>query len=170
MAKESITPFGNERIRLRLLEETDLPKTLAWRNQSHIRQWFVHSDLVTAEQHKNWFMHYIAREDDFVFIIEDLDQLKRPVGQVSLYTIDRINKTAEFGRLMIGDPEAHGKGIAKLATSMAIGFGFSYLNLEMIYLEVFKNNLPAIHIYQSVGFVAVHEKDNLLAMQVHKAK
>ncbi len=168
MAKEAVKPFGNDRICLRLLEEADLAMTLAWRNQSHIRRWFVHSDVVTPEQHERWFKQYIDREDDFVFIIEEVGQLKKPVGQVSLYKIDTVNRTAEFGRLMVGDPEAKGKGIAKMATSMVLEFGLSYLDLELIYLEVFKDNHPAFHIYQSVGFVSVHEKENMVAMQIRK--
>jgi RimJ/RimL family protein N-acetyltransferase len=168
MAKETVKPFEKNRIRLRLLEEADLAMTLAWRNQSHIRRWFVHSDAVTPAQHENWFKQYLDREDDFVFIIEEVGQLSKPVGQVSLYKIDKSKRTAEFGRLMVGDPEAKGKGIAKLATSMVLEFGFSCLDLELIYLEVFKDNHPAIHIYLSVGFVSVSEKDNLLAMQIRK--
>ena len=59
------------RIRLRLLEEQDLPQTLAWRNQDHIRRWFFSSERLTPEQHAGWFARYRQRDDDFVFIIEE---------------------------------------------------------------------------------------------------
>jgi diamine N-acetyltransferase len=166
MAKETVEPMVKDQVCLRLLEESDLPMTLAWRNQGHIRRWFVYSAEITPAQHADWFRKYIDREDDFVFIIEAGNPVRKPVGQVSIYQIDRAKKTAEFGRLMVGDPDAKGKGIARLATRMALEFGFSHLGLEVIYLEVFKDNGAAIHIYQSVGFAATHEEDQLIAMQV----
>ena len=54
MPKRIIAPLVNGRVRLRLLEEADLPMTLAWRNQDHIRKWFFHSDVITPEQHRRW--------------------------------------------------------------------------------------------------------------------
>jgi hypothetical protein len=80
--------------------------TLAWRNQDHIRTWFFHSDVITPEQHRRWFDAYRGRDDDFVFVIEETEELRRPVGQVALYYIDWEPGTAEYGRLMIGDTDA----------------------------------------------------------------
>ncbi len=74
MAKRLIPPIVGERVRLRLLEEADLPRTLAWRNQDHIRRWFVHSDVISPEQHRRWFGAYRERDDDFVFVVEAPDR------------------------------------------------------------------------------------------------
>ena len=73
MGKRHIPPLEAGRIRLRLLEEQDLPRTLAWRNQDHIRRWFFSSEPLTPEQHAGWFARYQQRDDDFVFIIEEAD-------------------------------------------------------------------------------------------------
>ena len=67
IAARSPAPVG-----LRLLEERDLPRTLAWRNQDHIRRWFFSGERLTAEQHARWFARYRQRDDDFVFIIEEI--------------------------------------------------------------------------------------------------
>src|SRR6187549_2663337 len=98
MPKRTITPLENGRVRLRLLEESDLPATLAWRNQDHIRKWFFHSDVIAPDQHRAWWDRYLQKDDDFVFVIEETESLKRPVGQVALYNIDWENGTAEYGR------------------------------------------------------------------------
>src|SRR5262245_27558728 len=88
VSKRSIAPLVNGRVRLRLLEEEDLPLTLVWRNQDENRQWFFSSDIIAPEQHRRWFDQYRDRDDDFVFVIEEIDTLKRPVGQLSLYRIE----------------------------------------------------------------------------------
>ena len=55
-----------------------------------------------------------------MFVIEETETLKRPVGQVALYNIDWAAGTGEFGRLMIGDADAQGRGLARLATARLV--------------------------------------------------
>lgn len=152
MSKRSIAPLVNGRVRLRLLEEADLPMTLAWRNQDHIRQWFSSSDLVSPEQHRAWFERYKDREDDFVFVIEETETLNRPVGQVSLYHVDWSAGCAEFGRLMIGDRNAQGLGLAKLATACLVDDALTTWGLREVYLECLASNVPALAVYDACGF------------------
>ncbi|MHB0989221.1 MAG: GNAT family N-acetyltransferase [Bellilinea sp.] len=140
-ARQNIPPISSNRICLRLLEEKDPPLTLAWRNQDSIRKWFFHSDLLSKSQHLAWYQQYLQRDDDYIFIIEMLEQKKRvPVGQIALYHIDWQNRSAEYGRLMIGEPAAQGKGIAREATKMVLEIGYKTLGLDLIYLEVLESN------------------------------
>ena len=46
MPKPPFLPIETERLRLRLLEERDLPLTLAWRNQDQVRRWFLHDQPI----------------------------------------------------------------------------------------------------------------------------
>jgi len=167
MPKRHITPLVNGRMRLRLLEEADLAMTLAWRNQDHIRQWFLHSDVITPEQHRAWWQRYQDRDDDFVFVIEETETLKRPVGQVSLYNIDWAEGRAEFGRLLIGDAEANGQGLARLATSRLVDEALGNWGLNEVYLEVLVTNAPALAIYQSCGFREIAPPSDVVVMQKH---
>ena len=139
-------------MRLRLLEEADLPMTRAWRNQDHIRKWFFNSDIITPEQHQAWWRRYQERDDDFVFIIEETETLKRPMGQVALYNIDWAAGRAEFGRLMIGEADAQGQGLARLATSTIVDEALTAWGIKEVYLEVLPANLPALAIYRGCGF------------------
>lgn len=168
MAKQQLAPIHKGDIRLRLLEEADLPITLNWRNQDHIRRWFIYSEIITPEQHRLWFENYCKRDNDFVFIIEETHEINQPVGQISLYDIDWVQGRAEYGRLMIGNPAARGKGIARTASEMLLSLGFEQFNLEEIYLEVFQDNESAIKVYRAVGFLPIGEKENLLKMQIRK--
>lgn len=164
MAKRLIPPLEGNRVRLRLLEEADLPWTLAWRNQEHIRRWFVHSDLITPEQHHRWFEGYRDRDDDFVFVIEETQDLKRPVGQVSLYRIDWSGRRAEYGRLMIGEADAAGRGLAHEATAVLVRYATATLRMREIELEVFAHNAAAIAIYAACGFRVQERRGPLLHM------
>jgi RimJ/RimL family protein N-acetyltransferase len=165
MSKRPIAPLVNGRVRLRLLEEADLPMTLAWRNQDHIRTWFFSSDLISPEQHRAWFQQYKDRDDDFVFVIEETETLKRPVGQSSLYHIDWAADHAEFGRLMIGDGEARGLGLARLATERLVDEAQRW-GLRELTLEVLESNQRAVAVYVACGFgIVTRRPDGVLVMQ-----
>ncbi len=163
MPKRWIAPVEGGRIRLRLLEETDLPMTLNWRNQDHIRKWFFTSEPLTAGQHRAWFDKYRESDCDFVFIIEELP-FHLPVGQVALYDIDWDARRAEFGRLMIGELDAVGKGLAFEATNLLVRTALQDLGLRETYLEVFANNDRAVAIYTACGFQVIGQRENVLTM------
>lgn len=166
MTKRAVEPIQKGPVRLRLLAEADLPKTLAWRNRDEIRRWFIYSDPLTPDQHQGWYERYRSRDDDFVFIIEEVEELGKPVGQVSLYDVNWAAKKAEFGRLMIGEEDARGKGLAKKATVLILEFGFRTLGLDEIYLEVFEDNTSAYQLYRSLGFQTVGQHDRLVKMSL----
>jgi RimJ/RimL family protein N-acetyltransferase len=166
MPKRFIAPLVNGRVRLRLLEASDLAMTLAWRNQDHIRRWFLTSDRITLEQHRAWFERYKDRDDDFLFIIEETETLRRAVGQVSLYHVDWAARRAEFGRLMIGDAEARGLGLARLATARLVEEALAVWGLSEVYLECFEANRSALHIYQACGFEQSGRQTGMVKMRV----
>ena len=164
MGKRLIPPLVGERLKLRLLEENDLPHTLAWRNQEHVRRWFAHSDVITPEQHRDWFTAYRERDDDFVFVIEETHDLHKPVGQISLYRIDWARHRAEFGRLMIGETAAARRGLAREATRVLLYYATTTLGMREVELEVFADNAAAISIYAACGFQVQKARDPLLHM------
>jgi RimJ/RimL family protein N-acetyltransferase len=159
-----MNPIEGDGVRLRLLMETDLPLTMKWRNQEHIRKWFVHPEIISPEQHREWFQRYLDREEDYMFIIEEPGESWRPVGQISLYNIDWGDGKAEFGRLLIGEMDAQRKGIAKRATLLLLFYAFNTWGLKRIELEVFGNNEPAIAIYRHCGFSELSESRGLVRM------
>lgn len=166
MTKRFIRPFETGQIGLRLLASEDLPTTLAWRNQDRIRKNFITSRRLTPEEHRNWFESYASKDDDFVFLFSDARDLSRPVGQVSLYRINWGRKTAEFGRLMVGEDQALHKGLAMAATRVMLDLAFNCFKLRSIYLEVFEANPGAIAIYQKVGFTTSSVRDGLMRMDL----
>lgn len=139
--------------------------TLAWRNHEHIRRWFLNDNAIGADQHRSWWRQYSERDDDFVFVIEETRSLCRPVGQVSIYRVDWNARTAEFGRLMIGDPDASGQGLAKEATALIITEAAKVWGINQLALEVRTDNLPAIAIYRHLGFEDVSTREGVIVMR-----
>ena len=92
--------------------------TLAWRNQDHIRRWFLTSDLISPEQHRAWFEQYQDRDDDFVFVIEETETLKpRPIRSTA-----RAPRSgyARFRSVISSSPRADGRrAAARLRTSVS---------------------------------------------------
>jgi len=147
-----------ERLRLRQLELSDLELVLLWRNDPEIRRWFFNGSPITWEQHRNWYARYLKNETDIAFIADDITGLYEPVGVAALYRIDAVTGTAEFGRLMVGNARAKGKGFGLEIVGGICAFGFERLGLNAIDLEVFEHNAAAIKIYNKAGFRTVGAK------------
>ena len=152
------------RIRLRGLEESDLPLTLAWRNDDRSRRWFKSQEALQLESHVAWFARYAASKSrDCIFFAETLNG--EPVGQSSIYNFDQDASRAEVGRF-ISDPELRGKGLFRDALIMTLIVGFDVLGLEELHLEVIETNARAIRLYESVGFIASAPESGLIAMRL----
>jgi RimJ/RimL family protein N-acetyltransferase len=153
-ARSNEPQLTTSRISLRLLARDDLPMTLAWRNRDDVRRWFLHSDILTIEQHQSWFETHQAGDDALMFIVEE-SETQSPVGQVSIYNIDREIGEAEVGRF-IAAPNASGKGFIREAIVALLEFAFGELELSRVFLEVYADNERAIRLYESVGFVRIN--------------
>ena len=151
--------------RIRLLEKTDIERLRCWRNRDHIRKWFVHSAPIEPDQQRAWWDAYRSRPDDYMFVIEDVAEGLGAVGAAALYNIDCERNRAEYGRMMIGESAARGRGLARTATRLVIEFAFDHLGLGEVYLEVFSDNDPAVAIYRSCGFEETGRSGRLLCMR-----
>ena len=141
-----------QNILLRSLEIDDLEIVRKWRNKDEIRKWFINDNLISSEKQLLWYEKYKNKKNELMFIIEEKNELKMSVGAISLYNINYKKAYCELGRLMIGENEARGKGIGLIASKALCNFGFIRLNLEIIYLKVFFDNIIAINIYKKIGF------------------
>ena len=150
--KPTVNPILGPHVRLRLLARRDLNLTMHWRNQDRVRHEFLDSDILTQEKYRAWARQYfdVVGARDFVFIIEALGV---PVGQVSIYNVDYRQHWAQFGRMMIGEEAACGKGYALEATRLACSWAVESLGVKRFYLCVKPGNRRAIEIYKSVGFI-----------------
>lgn len=158
--KRNVAPFGNDVVRLRLIEEKDLETTLSWRNRDEVRVWFKTASLISLDQHRAWYQSYRKKDDDFLFVIEANHKL---VGQASVYGIDWDSLRAEVGRFLVAPGEG-GKGYISQACGQLVRFCAGTLGITYLFLEVFENNEKAIRVYKRNGFVEEQRHDGLIRM------
>lgn len=135
-------------ITLRPVEETDIESLRCWRNDSANAKYIRALPYITPQMQREWFEAYLKDDDHVMFAALRAGEL---IGSVSLY--DRYGEEAQFGRLLIGNPTARGKGCAAAITSLCLKAGFETLGLSRIYASVHTNNLPALKTYVRVGFL-----------------
>ena len=161
MPKRLVQPFSTDRGRLRLVEASDLEHTLRWRNHDDSRRWFRYDQMLTIEQHNNWFFSYLAKDDDFTFIFEVAD---RPVGQFAIYNLNSTTREAEVGRILL-DQQSQGKGFASEALHGVVALAKEQLFCQKLWLEVKKGNDRAIRVYQACGFQTISEDADYIRME-----
>ena len=137
------------RVRLRKITKKDTPNIVKWRNDLTVRNNLFSRETISAEQHNDYFDKNIktGKVYQYVIIANGCD-----CGTVFLKNIDKKNKKCEFG-IFIGDSLFRGKGIGQKAAKLALNVAFSALNLNKVYLSVFKRNISAINSYKRVGFL-----------------
>lgn len=164
--KKAYTIYG-EKIILRSINEDDLELIRSWRNQENIRKWFFDSSIIAEEKQAVWFSNYLNRDNDLMCMIE-YKKTGNMIGTAALYNIDFIEGNAEFGRVMIGVESARSKGLAVQVTKELCNFGFNEIGLKKIYLNIFKDNIPALKAYERAGFKTLYEyeKSNRLLINM----
>lgn len=88
----------------------------------------------------------------------------RLIGLAGLMHIDATNGTAEFG-IMIGEPDARGKGHGTEATTLILDHAFLALGLTNVMLTVYEYNIAGIRTYEKVGFrtIGTRHKSKMMA-------
>ena len=120
------------------------PMVLAgWKDRApfSLAQSAARIDRLATEQGKDYFTFLIC------LLADD-----RPIGEVSLADLDRVNGSAEVG-IFIGEVDEWGKGYGTDAVNAIVGFGFAEQRLERIWLEVWTENARALRAYEKAGFV-----------------
>ena len=140
--------YGN--VTLRPLNKQDIEKLRVWRNDPHNTKYLRELPYITGEMQEKWYERYIADEDELCFAIEETTSLFRMVGSLSLYNF--FNDTCSFGKILIGDSEAHGKSVGVNATKAAIKIAFDYLGIKAVVLSVYADNVAAVKTYEKAGF------------------
>lgn len=166
MSKPAINPVQFGPCRLRLAEKADIEQIRVWRNQPEIRKWFLCKDVITVDDQKRWWRSYQGCDDDLYFVVEETDEGLGPVGVAALYDI--ACGRAEFGRLMIGETTAQGRGLAQAAVTAALTIAFAQLDLDEVFLKVYPDNEPAIAVYKTCGFKETGVEDGMVHMIRHK--
>lgn len=154
-----------ERIRLRHIERTDLPRFVDWFNDPEVRQGLSRFLPLSMAEEEDWFDNILKREAVERPLAIEARGANSPaqnqghtsaqdwimIGNSGFFNFEWRNRSAELG-IMIGDKDYWNKGYGTETLRLLLRHGFDTLNLHRIYLRVFEDNPRAIRAYQKAGF------------------
>ena len=142
------SPFEGALVRLRAVEEDDLPAINEGIWDPEVSQHLATTWPQPLAGTRRWWER--GREgNDHDFVIEPHGG--GVIGACSLGQIHGDTRSARLG-IWIGKPN-WGRGLGTDAVRVLCRFGFRELNLQRIGLGVYETNPRAIHAYRKVGFV-----------------
>jgi RimJ/RimL family protein N-acetyltransferase len=142
-----------ERIRLRALEDDDLPDLVRWWRDP---EWAVLQQLTVrprpaadvVEQFRTWSANEATGGVGFCVTDRTSGRL---LGHVTLYGATLLTRAATL-TVMIGS-EHVGSGYGTDAVRVLVDYGFREMGLNRIQLHVFASNARARATYRKVGFI-----------------
>lgn len=135
---------------IRQLDNKDLEFLRTWRNNPANTKFLRKIPYITTEMQSKWFALYLEDNTEMVFAIDEVDILHQVVGSMALYNIE--NTCAEVGKILVGEPKAHGLNVCVNALKALMELARDRLELKALYLHVYKDNIPANIVYRRAGF------------------
>ncbi|VDH00940.1 Putative ribosomal N-acetyltransferase YdaF [Lysinibacillus sphaericus] len=136
-----------KRAELHDVKKDDLQRILKWRNQDFIREVMLDSEIISFEQHSQWFN---SLQDNKTSITKIFHFNSIPYGVLNINHIDEINGTCEWG-VYIGSKLAP-KGIGSLLGYTALQYIFCELKIRKLSAKVLGFNERSISFHKKVGF------------------
>jgi RimJ/RimL family protein N-acetyltransferase len=137
-------------------EPTDFDQLISWiPDEAALLQWG--GPQFSFPLSRDQLMPYVARANDIQhsesLIYKAVGSDGKTVGHIALSAIDRNNRSARLGKILVGDPGRRGQGLGRRMVRQVLAIGFETLDLHRIELGVFDFNSAAIACYQACGFV-----------------
>jgi RimJ/RimL family protein N-acetyltransferase len=138
-----------ERIYLSPRNIEDVEKFTEWMNDFEVTDYTGRSgQIMSLEGEKKYLEENSNPEATFSIITLDNDKL---IGTVGLESIDHLNRTATLG-IFIGDKDYLSKGYGTEAIRLLLDYGFNYMNLHSVKLNLMSFNERALKCYKKCGF------------------
>lgn len=146
-----IVNISGERVALGPRRREHLPLYERWFNDFKLRR------TIAGEPRPITFEEFVRDYDDpattqreITFTIYEIATW-RPIGFCGLQRIDYRHRSAEFA-IVIGEPEARGRGFGTEATRLTLDYAFTALGLHNVLLVVYSYNLAGVSAYRRAGF------------------
>ncbi|MHA2366606.1 MAG: GNAT family N-acetyltransferase [Candidatus Hodarchaeales archaeon] len=150
---KGIMYFG-EKVKLRAVEESDLPQILKYVNEWTTRRTLGLQFPISETFEKKWVERASEldpwKDRNLSYIIED-KTTQEYLGTVGLHNIDPKNRNAELG-ITIWNINKQGKGYGTDACLVMLWVAFHILNLNSVYLRYMEINKRGQRAYQKAGF------------------
>ena len=138
-----------DRIYLSPRNSEDIEKFTQWLNDFETTDYIGRSGILTTlNSEKKYLEENSSPEANFAIVKNEDDKM---IGTVSLERINHIDRCATLG-IFIGDKNFRSKGYGTEAIKLILEYGFKYLNLKNINLELLEFNERALKCYKKCGF------------------
>jgi RimJ/RimL family protein N-acetyltransferase len=139
-----------ERVRLRPVQESDLPHFVDWLADREVTRWLAAMDSApTLDDEYEWYERRRSDPDGLMWSIETLDG--RLLGNVELRVTQRASR-AEMG-IAIQDKSEWSHGYGTDAVRLVLSQAFGEMELNRVELTTDEQNARAIRCYEKCGFV-----------------
>ncbi|KKI92702.1 aminoglycoside adenylyltransferase [Bacillus sp. SA1-12] len=143
-------------IELKYFERSDFKQLINWIDSPQfLLQWGgpAFEYPLTADQLEKYIENANNDySDTLVYKVMD-SETGDVIGHISLGKIDRKNKSARVGKVLVGDKNVRGKGIGQLMIKEILKIAFEKHKLHRVGLGVFDFNVSAIACYEKAGFI-----------------
>ncbi len=127
----------------------DAEKFTEWLNDFETTDYIGRSGaIVTVESEKEYLEEHIRDEANFVIVNLSNEEI---IGTIGLLNINHLQRTAVLG-IFIGDKTSRNKGYGTESIKLLLDYGFNYLNLNNIKLDLMEFNERALACYKKCGF------------------
>lgn len=124
-------------------------KFTEWLNDFDTSDYIGRSGMIaTLGAEKEWLEEHCNDEATLAIVRLKDDEL---IGTISLNNISHLRRIATLG-IFIGDKESRNKGYGTEAIKLMLEYGFKYLNLNNIKLDLMEFNERALACYKKCGF------------------
>ncbi len=142
-------------IELKYFDRSDFEQLIGWIDSpSFLLQWggpAFEFPLTTSQLER--YIENANRKDSETFIYKVIEcETHKVIGHISLGKIDRKNRSARIGKVLVGNKHVRGKGIGQQMIKGILSIAFDDLHLHRVSLGVFDFNLSAIACYEKAGF------------------
>lgn len=135
----------------RCASEEEIKKFTEWMNDFQVTDYIGGSEQITTlTGEKEWLENSAKNNENRVFNIVELNNNKL-IGTIGLEHFNWIQRSAVLG-IFIGDKDFRSNGYGAEAIKLLLEYGFKYLNLHSIRLELIAINERAHRCYLKCGF------------------
>lgn len=133
---------------LRFYQRSDFPWLNSWVTSAELLFQFAGTNF-TYPFTEAQLMEYQQEHPDRRFYTGTSAGQRVAFGEI----IPQENGSPRLGRILVGNPEARGKGIGQQFISALVDESVRLLGCRLVELNVWDENISAIRCYEKVGFV-----------------
>ncbi|GHH98771.1 GNAT family N-acetyltransferase [Neobacillus kokaensis] len=143
-------------IELKFFDRSDFQQLIGWIDSPQfLLQWSGPAfEYPLTESQLEKYIENANSENAEALIYKVIEsETGKVIGHISLGRIDRKNKSARVGKVLVGDQSVRGKGIGQQMINEILKIAFDELHLHRVSLGVFDFNTSAISCYEKAGFI-----------------